>query len=196
MTIEKSITVSISIKPKLFKRMNEYVVNKSKIKDQFSVYLSPYQFNFYKSIDKGKRSHVFSYIINDFLNVLEKNIETKKMFCSKNELIRSAIIYNRILKEDNDKIISNENPSGRSINGQIPIGNKHHPEGPWKRYHGKQDMLRYLLLEKIYRKVSKFYTIQQIVNNFEKFYKVYNDGLLDIIETEHQIRKLKLVIGK
>ena len=195
MTVEKSIVVSISIKPKLSKRMNGYVVNKSKIDDHFSVYLSPFQFDFYKSIDKGKRSRIFSYIIDDFLNVLEKNTKTKKMFCSKNELIRSAIVYNRIIKEDNE-IVSNETPSERSINGQIPIGNKYFPEGVWKRHHGKQDMLRYLLLEKIYKRVNKFYTIQQIVGNFGKFNKAYNDGLLDIVETEHQIRKLKLAIGK
>jgi len=193
--MKKTKSISLSVNKSLSIRMAKYVTNNSVPRKYLIVVLPQYQYEYYKSIERGKRSRIFSHIIDDFLNVLEKNSDIETLFCSKSELVRNAITYNRIFKKE---LISLDiNPNGSSIDGRIPIGNKYYPEGKWKTYHKKESLLRHSLLEKIYEKLQNHFTMQQIVNDFDKFYEAHKKGLLDVsFDDEKQIRKLKLLIGK
>ena len=57
--------------------------------------------------------------------------------------------------------------NGTFVDNKIPIGNIYHPNGDWRAIYNEQDVLRHSFLEKIYKKIDKFFTMQEIVSNFE-----------------------------
>lgn len=190
---KQPMIISLSIDPKLSARMNKYVIRKSKPKKTLSVRLTHFQFKYYKSIKKGNRSFVFTYIINDFLDELENVNQIDCVSCSKSELVRIAITYNKMVKKN----MLTTGLNGTFIDSKIPIGNKHHPVGKWRDNYNEQDILRHSFVDKIYRKVEKFFSLQEVVVNFEIFYKAYRDNLLDnLLENEQQLRKLLVAMGK
>lgn len=186
---------SISLTENLFERMNKYITNKSKPIKQLTIHLPEYHTECYNSIDKGDRSCVFSCIISDFLDILKKEgIEIPICF-SNNEFIRMAIMYSATNKKILERL-STKTPNGKGIVGKIPIGNQYHPNGEWKNRYRKYDILRYSFLEKIYKKLNKSFSRNEISCNFEVFHNAYRDGLFNDTKIEYQIKKLKEMLKK
>lgn len=189
-----SKNISFSVNYYIIERMNKFLVRESDLTQQaLTVHLTPFHVKFYSSIKKGDRSYFLLYIIEDFLDILEQENHIGKIFQSKGEFIRHALVYYQIFK-NNKECVKNNEPLACIINGSIPIGNIHHPDGEWKNNHKKQEMLRYSLLEEIYEKVKQFYSKKEITSYFEHFYKANKRGILDNLTTEKKIRRLKLLI--
>lgn len=189
-----SKNISVCVNYQIIERMNKFLVRESDItQPSLTIHLTPYHVKFYNSIKKGDRSYFIIHIIKEFLELLEQENDIRKMFQSKGEFFRCALVYYRLLK--NKKNIKNNELMTCIINGNIPIGNIYHPDGDWKNKYQEEEMKRYHLLEKIYDKVWLFYSKKQIASNFERFFEAYKSGLLDEkLTTEKQIRRLKLLI--
>ena len=133
----KSVIITISLNDKLSNRMNKFVMYPSNQDTRLSVSITPFHHDIYKSIERGNRSYVFSMLINQYLDILEKE-NIGKIFQSKSELIRNVLTQTQLLKKRGNKMIWKKTPSINS-----PLGNIYHMEGDWRKYHNENKILKY-----------------------------------------------------
>lgn len=209
--LEDRNQITFSASSTFIKRLNKYLLRELYVpfkNTTISAYLTKNHYRYYLQIPVWERSNVFKKVIITYLNEIDKNIKIKKkLFLSRCELVRTALM-NELIKPPEKRIINEYllnyflkifKPSIPSLTrklsrGYVKLGNIHHKNGEWKKYHDKKDLKKFEIFQEINEKVKDYYSERHVSQYFRKFKQAHEDGLLDKPLTEKQLKKIYKVV--